>query len=83
MRRYSYVFEEKLDNKKKYILVEFPHGAFPIAQILGGTLVQTMFPQAPVYSIAASAVFYIPTMFPQAPVYSIAASAVFYIPVLK
>lgn len=58
--RYSYVFEEPLEHDKKYILVEFPHGAFPIAQITAGTLVQTMFPETPVYSIAASAVFYIP-----------------------
>eukprot|EP00798_Chlamydomonas_sp_ICE-L_P031525 gene31525-6708_t len=57
---YSYVLEENIDDSKRNILVFFPHGAFPIAQILGGTLMHTMFPQAPVYSIAASAVFYIP-----------------------
>ncbi len=28
--RYSFLFEEKLEKGKKYILVEFPHGSFPI-----------------------------------------------------
>lgn len=41
--RYSFLFEEKLDKGKKYILVEFPHGAFPIAPIVAGTLIQVTF----------------------------------------
>lgn len=58
--RYSYLFEEKLERGKKFILVEFPHGSFPIGPIVAGTLIQTMFPDDPVYSVAASSVFYVP-----------------------
>ncbi|GAX82788.1 hypothetical protein CEUSTIGMA_g10214.t1 [Chlamydomonas eustigma] len=58
--RYSFLFEEKLERGKKYVLAEFPHGSFPIGPIVAGTLVQTMFPDDPVYSVAASSVFYIP-----------------------
>lgn len=58
--RYSYLFEQVLPADKRYVLVEFPHGAFPIAQITAGTLVQTLFPDAPVYSVAADSVFWIP-----------------------
>ena len=58
--RYSFLFEEQLGQGKKYILVEFPHGSFPIGPIVAGTLIQTMFPNDPVYSVAASSVFYIP-----------------------
>lgn len=58
--RYSFLFEQKLDESKRYILAEFPHGSFPIAPIVAGTMVVTLFPDAPVYSVAATSVFYIP-----------------------
>lgn len=58
--RYSFLFEEHLDKDKRYVLAEFPHGSFPIGPIVAGTLVQSLFPDAPVYSVAASSVFYIP-----------------------
>ncbi|GIL50995.1 hypothetical protein Vafri_7066 [Volvox africanus] len=38
----------------------FPHGAFPIAPVVAGTLMQTLFPHMMIYSVAASVVFYIP-----------------------
>eukprot|EP00955_Chlamydomonas_euryale_P104533 365573-Chlamydomonas_euryale.AAC.19 len=52
--------EERLDPTKRYILAEFPHGTFPIAPIVASTLFQTLFPHVPVYSVAASSLFYIP-----------------------
>ncbi|GFH14822.1 uncharacterized protein HaLaN_10943, partial [Haematococcus lacustris] len=55
--RYSYFFEEKLDPTKRYILYEAPHGTFPIGPIVAGTLCQTFFPDAPIYSVAANSVF--------------------------
>jgi len=58
--RYSYIMEERLDPTKRYILAEFPHGTFPIAPIVASTLFQTLFPHVPVYSVAASSLFYIP-----------------------
>eukprot|EP00199_Chlamydomonas_sp_CCMP681_P002493 CAMPEP_0119107254 /NCGR_PEP_ID=MMETSP1180-20130426/9602_1 /TAXON_ID=3052 ORGANISM="Chlamydomonas cf sp, Strain CCMP681" /NCGR_SAMPLE_ID=MMETSP1180 /ASSEMBLY_ACC=CAM_ASM_000741 /LENGTH=335 /DNA_ID=CAMNT_0007092715 /DNA_START=5 /DNA_END=1012 /DNA_ORIENTATION=+ len=57
---YSYFFEELLDPKKRYILYEAPHGAYPIGPITAGTLCQTFFPDAPIYSVAATSVFHIP-----------------------
>ncbi|GIL50994.1 hypothetical protein Vafri_7066 [Volvox africanus] len=57
---YSFLIEEPLDPKKRYIIVEFPHGAFPIAPVVAGTLMQTLFPHMMIYSVAASVVFYIP-----------------------
>ncbi|KAL6760872.1 diacylglycerol acyltransferase [Haematococcus lacustris] len=58
--RYSYFFEEKLDPTKRYVLYEAPHGTFPIGPIVAGTLCQTFFPDAPIYSVAANSVFNIP-----------------------
>ncbi|KAG2495179.1 hypothetical protein HYH03_006785 [Edaphochlamys debaryana] len=57
---YSFLVEQQLDPTKRYIFVEFPHGAFPIAPIVAGTLMQTLFPHMAIYSVAASVVFYIP-----------------------
>ncbi|PNH06113.1 Diacylglycerol O-acyltransferase 2 [Tetrabaena socialis] len=57
---YSFLVEEPLDPEKRYIFVEFPHGAFPIGPIVAGTLMQTLYPQMAIYSVAASVVFYIP-----------------------
>eukprot|EP00967_Tisochrysis_lutea_P097612 scaffold143411_cov17-Tisochrysis_lutea.AAC.1 len=36
---------------------ELPHGVFPIAPIVAASLVQILFPDAPVYSLAADSVF--------------------------
>lgn len=57
---FSYLAEEALDPNKKYIMAEFPHGAFPISAITAGTVFQTLFPEFKVYSVAATSVFYIP-----------------------
>lgn len=58
--QYSYYFEVKLDPAARYILYEAPHGTFPIGPITAGTLCQTFFPNAPIYSVAATSVFSIP-----------------------
>ncbi len=42
------------------MLVEAPHGAFPLGAIIAGTVMQTFFPNLLIYSVAATAVFYIP-----------------------
>lgn len=57
---YSMTVEENLDHSKRYVFVEFPHGAFPIGAIVAGTLLQSLFPDLSCYSVAATSVFYIP-----------------------
>lgn len=47
--RMSYIMEEEVDPKKRYILAEFPHGTFPIGPIVASTLFQTLFPSIPIY----------------------------------
>lgn len=56
----SFLFEEKLDLKKRYVLYELPHGTFPIGPVTAATMVQSLFAGAPIYSLAASSVFSIP-----------------------
>nr|QBG05560.1 diacylglycerol acyltransferase [Chromochloris zofingiensis] len=62
-RRYfhfSYVFEQDLDAYKDYVIAQFPHGAFPLGQLLGGTFMATEFPEYKVYCLAASSAFLVP-----------------------
>eukprot|EP01025_Chloroclados_australasicus_P003860 TRINITY_DN10919_c0_g1_i1.p1 TRINITY_DN10919_c0_g1~~TRINITY_DN10919_c0_g1_i1.p1 ORF type:complete len:325 (-),score=13.93 TRINITY_DN10919_c0_g1_i1:177-1151(-) len=55
---YSFKIEEQYV-EKEYILAEFPHGVFPMGQILGATIVPKMF-SSKVYALAASVLFNIP-----------------------
>jgi hypothetical protein len=57
---FSYLFEENLDPKKSYVFVEFPHGVFPMGPLVAGTLVNIMFPDFKIFSLAANSVFTIP-----------------------
>eukprot|EP00877_Chromochloris_zofingiensis_P005689 jgi/Chrzof1/15120/Cz09g27290.t1_DGAT2D[v5.2] len=57
---YSYLNESVLDLKKRYIFVEFPHGVFPISELIAGTQCQAIWPDFPIFSVAASSVFSIP-----------------------
>eukprot|EP00798_Chlamydomonas_sp_ICE-L_P019115 gene19115-25721_t len=54
------MFEEVLEQDKKYIMADFPHGSFPIGQVTACTMMQTLFPEDPIYPMVASSVFYIP-----------------------
>lgn len=42
------------------LLAEFPHGVFPMGPLLAGTLCNIIFPGFDIYSISATALFYIP-----------------------
>ena len=57
---FSFLFEERLDHGKNYVFAEFPHGVFPMGPLLAGTLCNVLFPGFNIYSISASALFYIP-----------------------
>ncbi|KAG2439722.1 hypothetical protein HYH02_010600 [Chlamydomonas schloesseri] len=58
--KFSYVFEEVLDSKKKYIFAEFPHGVFPMGPLIGATECQIMFPGFDIFGLAANVVFTVP-----------------------
>eukprot|EP01023_Acetabularia_acetabulum_P007748 TRINITY_DN13395_c0_g1_i4.p1 TRINITY_DN13395_c0_g1~~TRINITY_DN13395_c0_g1_i4.p1 ORF type:complete len:288 (-),score=44.59 TRINITY_DN13395_c0_g1_i4:407-1270(-) len=55
---YSFKLESDFE-EQEYILAEFPHGVFPMGQILGATLVPDMF-NSKVYALAASILFRVP-----------------------
>lgn len=57
---YSYLNEALLDPEKNYIFVEFPHGVFPLSELIAGTLCQFVWPNFKIYSLAATTVFNIP-----------------------
>ncbi|KAI8473144.1 MAG: diacylglycerol acyltransferase-domain-containing protein [Monoraphidium minutum] len=57
---FSYLNETLLDNKKTFIFVEFPHGVYPMSELIAGTLCQAIWPSFNIYSVAASSVFSIP-----------------------
>eukprot|EP01024_Parvocaulis_polyphysoides_P068205 TRINITY_DN8279_c0_g1_i3.p4 TRINITY_DN8279_c0_g1~~TRINITY_DN8279_c0_g1_i3.p4 ORF type:complete len:305 (+),score=25.54 TRINITY_DN8279_c0_g1_i3:55-915(+) len=60
--RQYFSFSFKLETNyedKEYILAEFPHGVFPMGQIMAATLVPEMF-NSKVYALAASILFRIP-----------------------
>jgi 2-acylglycerol O-acyltransferase 2 len=57
---FSCLFEVVLEPNKHYIFTEFPHGVYPMGPLVAGTLMQTLFPDWSIYSVAASSVFKIP-----------------------
>jgi diacylglycerol O-acyltransferase 2, plant len=57
---FSCLFETVLIPHKRYVFTEFPHGVFPMGPLVAGTLMQTLFPDWSIYSVAASSVFNIP-----------------------
>eukprot|EP00882_Tetradesmus_deserticola_P021218 GHRQ01022971.1.p1 GENE.GHRQ01022971.1~~GHRQ01022971.1.p1 ORF type:complete len:297 (+),score=73.84 GHRQ01022971.1:98-988(+) len=62
-RRYfafSLAVEQKLDPEGKYIFAGFPHGVFPVSELLCISLMLKVWPSLRVYSIAASSVFSVP-----------------------
>ncbi|GLC48559.1 hypothetical protein PLESTB_000111200 [Pleodorina starrii] len=57
---FSFLYEEMLDLRKPHIYAMSPHGAFPISQILAGSVGHILWPGQPVYCLAASVLFYVP-----------------------
>jgi hypothetical protein len=43
-----------------YVIAQFPHGAFPLGALLGGTFMATEYPGYYCYATAASSAFYVP-----------------------
>ena len=58
--KFSYLNEAVLAPEKKYIFVEFPHGVFPMSELIAGSLCQAIWPFFNIYSVAADSVFKIP-----------------------
>lgn len=58
--KFSYLFEKSLDCYQDYIIAQFPHGAFPLGALLGGTFMATEYPEYYCYAMAASSAFYVP-----------------------
>jgi hypothetical protein len=58
--RFSYAFETRLDASRPYVVAQFPHGAFPLGQIVGGSFMACEFEQHTLLGLAASAVFLVP-----------------------
>lgn len=52
----------KLDVKKKYMFLEFPHGVFPMGQFLSASLVDEIAPGQMITGTAADIVFKVPVM---------------------
>jgi Diacylglycerol acyltransferase len=43
-----------------YIIAQFPHGAFPLGAVVGGSFMATQYPEYTCYALAASSAFYVP-----------------------
>ncbi|KAF8058472.1 DGAT2 [Scenedesmus sp. PABB004] len=62
-RRYftfSYLFEHSLDCYQDYIIAQFPHGAFPLGALVGGSFMATEYPDYHCYALAAHSAFLVP-----------------------
>eukprot|EP00878_Enallax_costatus_P003819 GHUV01004035.1.p1 GENE.GHUV01004035.1~~GHUV01004035.1.p1 ORF type:complete len:485 (+),score=77.48 GHUV01004035.1:926-2380(+) len=58
--KFSYLFERSLDCYQDYVIAQFPHGAFPLGCILGGTFMATEYPEYYCYAMAAPSAFLVP-----------------------
>ena len=58
--RYSLAFETPLDGAAHYVMAEYPHGVFPLSQMLAATLPTAWPAGMRIYSIAADIVFAVP-----------------------
>ena len=58
--RYSLAFETPLDGAEHYVMAEYPHGVFPLSQMLAATLPAAWPAGMRIYSIAADIVFAVP-----------------------
>lgn len=58
--KFSYLFEQSLDSYQDYVIAQFPHGAFPLGCILGGTFMATEYPEYYCYAMAAPSAFLVP-----------------------
>lgn len=58
--QFSFVMDEKLDQEGRYIFAGFPHGVFPVSELLCISLLLRIWPRLRVYSICASSTFKVP-----------------------
>eukprot|EP00877_Chromochloris_zofingiensis_P007037 jgi/Chrzof1/2587/Cz11g21100.t1_DGAT2B[v5.2] len=58
--RFSAICETKVDLRKKYVFAEYPHGVFPMSQLVAISLTDMAWPGHKIYSLAASSVFNVP-----------------------
>lgn len=59
---FSFVCLEPLDDTRRYVFGESPHGVFPLGPVLAGTVVHLCFPGLKVQAISASNVFRVPLL---------------------
>lgn len=52
--RFSYVFEQSLSATGDFVIAQFPHGAFPLGTLMGGTFMATEYPEYSCYALAAN-----------------------------
>lgn len=58
--KFSFVFDQSLDAYKDYVIAQFPHGAFPLGSLVGGTFMATEYPEYSCYALAANNSFLVP-----------------------
>jgi hypothetical protein len=58
--KFSFVFDQSLNAYKDYVIAQFPHGAFPLGSLLGGTFMATEYPEYTCYALAANSSFLVP-----------------------
>lgn len=64
---FAYTYDDsaikgKLDDNKRYMFLEFPHGIFPMAQFVSVSEIPNITPNKGMRVLGASAVFYFPVM---------------------
>lgn len=58
--KYSYVFDKSLAPYDDFVIAQFPHGAFPLGTLVGGSFMATEFPEYTCYALAANNSFLVP-----------------------
>lgn len=59
--RYSVIIDADIElRNKKYVIAEWPHGVFPLSQLIAVSLADMCWPGHPVYFLAADSVFRVP-----------------------
>eukprot|EP00879_Flechtneria_rotunda_P005483 GHRR01005776.1.p1 GENE.GHRR01005776.1~~GHRR01005776.1.p1 ORF type:complete len:250 (+),score=65.05 GHRR01005776.1:1680-2429(+) len=59
--RFSIVFDANFPlAHKKYVIAEYPHGVFPLSQLIAVSLTDTVWPGHHTYSLGADSLFHVP-----------------------
>jgi hypothetical protein len=58
--KFSFVFDKTLAPYDDYVIAQFPHGAFPLGCLVGGTFMATEYPEYSCYALAANNSFFVP-----------------------